>query len=761
MILDLRLLSRTQSIHFRLLEPMANPAAMADEVEDKRPTWRSRIAGFVLTSLILILMGLVNLPYRYVETQSEWIGMTEIEDAGSAQMYQATPTMAGWPLRYSVQYDHIDGRQSRFWSTSRLVGNLGITLALGVIVYAYIQLRYRYIHTARNQKLARSMFDVGIALAILLAPALVMASQYRIANQHRRLGHQMVRNGNVQLSAWLPEAIVNHVPNRMMPAFARIRQVFIRQANDDLVRTVAEVPTLIGLSSYRGSFETSALQPLRDNINLCALELNGRTLNDDDIELIAGLRWLAVLKLPRTNLDADMLRRLDQLPLRHVALNYTPLKLSELGFPGWSETVEELYLTRPAQGVAASLTIEGWPRLRRLSVSRSTSKMNPSVFKIKLVNLPNLMYLRLDRLQKHDCVFRDLPRWYALDEGLSILRFMLRFDEHVPGLMWLSNLVVDGVASIERIGCFAHDLESISIRNAPNVRTLTIGSFYSTPMGDIKLYPADPNRCQTWINQVGSGDGPTTVDFTALPLAGLNLSALANNDRIRHLKLGISGITYQQVQQLSGMEQLESLDIRSCPLEQDQLSWLLQHFPKLKHLNIDGTSLTRFDLMASEQLRSISMTPLEDVEDVRIVDLPALRTRVRLLCTPQLMEIRNAPSLQGLSIEAPWPKNAAVSGLRDLEWFAGGGETIDDSLMDVILNCRELDQLTLAYTSITPQKLREIGRLDRLSLLALPGAPIDDSITANWHNLTSLWEVNFDDTSVSDATIAWLSKIES
>ena len=130
------------------------------------------------------------------------------------------------------------------------------------------------------------------------------------------------------------------------------------------------------------------------------------------------------------------------------------------------------------------------------------------------------------------------------------------------------------------------------------------------------------------------------------------------------------------------MEQLESLDLTYCHLQEDQLSWLLQRFPNLEELSFDGSGLTRFDPTGKTDLKSVRTTTLENVEDIRIVDLPLLKAHIRMSRTPLRMEIRNAQSLRGLAVQAPWPTNAKISGLRDLEWFAGGGEAIGDGLVD-------------------------------------------------------------------------------
>ncbi len=260
---------------------------------------------------------------------------------------------------------------------------------------------------------------------------------------------------------------------------------------------------------------------------------------------------------------------------------------------------------------------------------------------------------------------------------------------------------------------------------------------------------------------MGNGDGPSTLDLTGLPLSHADLSPLTNNTRIRHLRIRDTGISFDQVQQLAEMKQIEKLDISTCRLEADQLTWILEQFPKLKNLSIDGAGLERFDLTVNKHLKWIHVSPLENASEVRIVDFPSLDGFITMSRAPEQLEIRNAHSLRGLALQEPWPKHAKVSGLRDLEWFAGGGEAIDDELIDVLLECGSLDQLTLAYTSISPQKAAEIGQLHKLSMLVITGAEIDDEVTANWHKLKSLWEVNLDDTSISVGTIAWLSRLES
>ncbi len=724
-------------------------------------TRKTRIAGFVLASLVLLLLALFNLPFQYVETEGHWIGVMEVEDAGSYAKYQNPPRMAGWPLNYWVEYDYHGVRQHRFWSTPRLIANALISFTLALLVYAYIQIRDRWTQMARNRRFVQGAFDVGTAAAIFVVPGLMLAYQHHVASQHRRLAKQLVRYGNVYEACWLPKPIVNHVPSGLMPSFLRLRELHLVAADSKSIQAIVELPTLRALHCTRVTLPSSALEKLGNNVHFASLRLSSWPLSESEIEGISRLRWLVQLNLTRTNLDSKMLRRFAHMQFSAADFTGTPIVLSEIGKPQWAQTCEELDLSRPDLNSTGSLTIDGWPRLKHLSVANMLGKINPAPLEIRLTNLPNLESLRINRVQKHHLVLHDLPRLQVIDEGLMELRFMLHHNELVPGLTWVSKLDIDGAASLTSIECFARDLETISIRNAPSLRSLSLGSYLRSALGDITPQPADADRCQAWIKHLGEQDGPATINFSALPLASVDLSPLVNNKRIRHLDFDRSGVSFPQIMQLEGMDQLESLDISSCRLEGDQLSWLLNHFPKLEQLNIDGTQLARFELAGQQRLKKIGTTVLSEVEDVRVVDLPSTSTFIRLSRTPKVLEIRNAPCLRGIAIEAPWPTNASITGLRDLEWFAGGGRAMDDALMEVILKCAKLDQLSLAYTSISRTKLKEIGQLDRLSLLALPGGDVDDEVTANWHRLKMLWEVNLDDTAVSVETLAWLSRIES
>lgn len=737
-------------------------AVMVNQSQPVHSLGKSRIAGLVLACTILAAMGICNLPFQFVETNSRWMGSVEISEGGNVRRFHGLPTMAGWPLRYSIQYDNDGMPDQRYWSTAKLVGNFCIAFCVAVFVYVYIQVKHWKTHGAANGRFTRAIFDGGTALGILMPPLIIVVWNYSVAYQHSRLASQLLRFGNCQMSCWFPEPIAKHVPGGVAQIFMRLREAHLLGPNQQILQRASRLPTLVTLYTYGGEYDASTIKPLTESHHFSALAMNRRNLDRDHVSVVAKLPWLIQLRLVQTNLDNAMMRDLDTLRhLKSVDLSRSNIVLADIGTPDWAATVEEFSVSRPINGSGGSLTVDGWPKLKQLSVSHLTRDMNEAILDVRLTNLPNLKTLRLDRNQKHRLFLRDLPRLARIDEGLANIQRILAYEDLIPGLTWASEMHIDGAASLSRVDCFARDLESLTVKNSNGLRSVSLGSYLVNSMGDSARQPADPEKCQEWIDKLGAGMGPGTVELMDLPLGDADLTPLAQNDRIRKLTLINSRVSFDQLQQLEGMEQMERLDISACRLEEDQLTWILEKFPKLEELTIDGSGLARFDLSKSRQLKKVRTTILEEATELRIVDFPSVETHITLARTPNVLEIRDARSLLGLAIREPWPKNAQVSGLRDLEWFAGGGEEIDDNLLDVLLECESLDQLTLAYTSISPEKAAEIGRLHALTLLAMPGSDIDDEVTANWHRLKTLWEVNFDDTSVSVETLAWLSSIES
>ncbi|MCG8650465.1 MAG: hypothetical protein MI861_11575 [Pirellulales bacterium] len=730
-------------------------------MDTRSSQYKNRLASSVLAVIVIVIMMLVNLPYRYVERDGVWIGSQPFLNNDVYRRLEAMPTMAGWPNRYWVRYEADQG-EDRFWSTRLLVTNVAVGLAAAALVFCFSQLRYRVIRKAHRWRLARLLFDGSLAVLILFLPLTIYALAYRTKAHQWRLLQQSRRKGICYVSCWLPEPVANRFPSGLVDVLLRIRDVKLARPPRQLVEQLVKLDSLAGFHFEGGQFDSEMLSPIQSHIHFGTVGVTDTQLDEEFIALVGRLRWVVALNLSNTNLDSSMLRQLDSLPrLRWVDLRGTRIQLSQLGEPEWSGSVEGLRLPRPPSGQADQLTLTGWPKLKTLALVRRSMRLNESPLTMELVGLPNLENIYIDRVQKHEFVGRQLPRLARIDEDTASLFFALGPTDAVPGLPWFSRLEMEEVSSLKRIGCFARDLKSLSIQDAPSLRYLEVGAYQVLGGGMAKLESIDVAQCQAWIEGLGRGNGPVTVDLTALPLAGIDLAPLAANPRIRQLRLTNTGVQFEQVQGLAGMDQLEKLDLGDCLLKQNQLQWLLDQLPNLRELSIDGTYLESVHLTRNDDLRLLKTTPFEHIRELKLIDVPDLDSSFHLVCSPRLIVIRDAQSLRGIAVEGPWPENVQIEGLRDLEWFSGGGGKLDDTAIDAVMACPELDRLTLAYSSVSRERLAELGKLSKLSRLAVPGSDVDDQVTSNWSSLTKLQELDVSETAVSTQTFRWLAGIES
>ncbi len=744
-----------------LFAPLLSPQLWSIETMNcNAAAWKTRSAGGVLAVLVLLLTVLVNLPYHYVERCGEWVGERLFSENDTSRRMDELPMMAGWPLRYWVRYERDGDNVDRMWSTTRLSANVAIGLLAASLVYAFTLFRARVI--SRNRRTTHLVLDCVVAAFVLALPLTAYALPYHTKTQHSQLIQRTAGFGNAYVAAWVPELLASRLPAGMLETMQRVRHVKFRSPTDEVIRAYAELDTLTGFEFIGGQYDASAVDAFSTNVHFAFLRLRGREMNDQIAQSIASFPWLLELNLSDTSLDSAMYRRFESMPsLRWVDLRGTRVRLAEIGKPQWSSTAQSLFLPPPPIGQEGELVLDGWTELESLAMLRSSFQWNDAAVTLRLSRLPKLTTLSLNRLQKHALYAKDCPRFTRIDEDINTLVFTMGFSDFAPGLTWLSALHLDGVASLTDIGCFGRDLETLSIANAPNLRRLELGSYLIYGSEFARLVPTEGGNRQDWIDELGRGDGPVAVDLTGLPLSGVDLSPLVSNPRIRHLHLGNSGVSFEQVRGLKGMAQLEELDLGDCPLEQDQLNWMLSHFPRLASLRVNVTQLESVALTRNSTLRSLQLTQFERLRDLRMVDIPDLNGCLRLARTPDRLEIRNAPSLRGFSLEQPWPADAVMTGLRDLEWFSAGGPQLHDSVVDTLLQCDALERLVLAHTSVSLEKLAELGSLQGLVSLVLPGAAVDDRVTAQWHALKRLREINLNDSYVAEGTFRWLAEVDS
>ncbi|MEM9589398.1 MAG: hypothetical protein AAGA03_19105, partial [Planctomycetota bacterium] len=492
--------------------------------------------------------------------------------------------------------------------------------------------------------------------------------------------------------------------------------------------------------------------------------LTGTPINEETSMAIASLPWLRSLDLSGTNLDGSTLRQLDGLDkLQHVDVKQTNLQLSDLGRPAWANTVKLLLLPRPRRERTDELTMQGWPQLAELHVTRDGGRFNQEIVSLRLSDMPKLRVVVTNRIQNYAFYGKNLPRFERLTEYEDLERVAMRLmqGQRLPSGIWLSAMELDGAQTIERVECYCETLRTLKVEQCPNLKEVVLEPMLDSFGGIVSTRRNPQQGVQQWINALGIDQGPSRVSLGGVDLRGIDLSPLSKNRRLRVLELSATGIDYQQLKAVSPLPALRRISIQGCEIDSAGLEWMLSEAPTLQRITADLRSIERIDIEGRTQFDSLSSEPLERIQHLRLVDLPRLKSELHLKSTPDLLEIRDVPQLTGITMEAPWPKNCTLKGLRQLRAFNAGGASVDDTVLESIQPCANLDRLTLAYAPVSPEALKQLRRFGRLSYLAVPGCQVNDDVTASWRGLRALRTLNLDDTAVSLETIAWLSQLPS
>lgn len=758
-------------------------------------------------------MVLVNLPYRYVPG-GEWVvgRVTEAhrwEDVESAR----SPVMAGWPFRFWVAYETgtlaeggaIDSAQagqaltgghdpegagfhaagpgfsvsdgkrfavpwwtgqaeSRWWSGRHLALNVLFAVALAVALDRIS--RWGAARAARSPDPRRTQ-----RRSECLAAAIVLAIPVAVFGWHRQgaagdaaEAERLAPFGHCRLVAWLPEPLARRCPSGLSRHWGRVRYVRLDRVNDEAVARAVAFPGLVGLQLGPGDFAASLLEPLSRRPHFAAAVVSHREVNESLTARLAECPWLLQLDLSHTDLDGPRLRPLDRLGrLLWVDLTATRLRLSDVGRPGWAASVRRLRLPRPEPGRADRLVLEDWPQLSELEISDPGFRLNPEPVALCLRGLSELTRLRLDRVQCWDLDMDDVSRLGRLEERVNTPLTLSRLGpgESVPCDLWLSGLRLRRAHSLTQVRGHAADLRTMSVRDCRGLRQLSLSTEVAFADGTNRFRPSVEGPVQAWIDEFGSADGPQRLCLRGIDLGGVELAPLANHRRIRCLDLSHCRHDFGQVRALLERAAVCELTLGECPLDPDELEWLLGRCPRMRHLAGDWGRLSELRLAHNDRLWGLGKSVFHATTRAELIDLPNLRADLCFRSAMEVLRIRDLPHLQGLRVEATWPAAAEVRGVEGLRRLVMGGVTVDDQAFRPFLDCQGLSRITVVDGSLSPEMLRQFGRFRDLRTLELPGAAVDDTVTCRWETLERLRDVCLDQTSVSAQTIRWLSRLKS
>jgi hypothetical protein len=723
-------------------------------------------AACVIASFATLILFAANAPLKYVERERQSSGAFRLS---SSRIFRESemPTMAGWPVRYLIEYP--DETTARYFSWPSLVANMIIAIAVGWILFFMLRFRDQQLQRASPLFCFRTKrsFDAIFACLIFLLPMIFLGTSWGLSERQRRLLRDVSSDANVESSCWYPKLFADKIPSILSPCFKKPRGVEFIRAEADQIISATRLPELVSVGFYGSEIPDDFFQQVSGRQHLSSLSLVGQTLDENCIDSIAGLSHIKRLRINRSNLDAKLLNRLSHWTnLRSLDVADNPIALSNFRRPAWSKTVTKLSLPRPEVGSGDEITIEGWPHLKTLCIRSQSIKINKSTLGVRLANLPELESLLLDRYQKHRLDLSDLPNLDSIDdfpEGQHRLTFR---NVWIPGGCWVESVRLVRLPSLTHCRFYVTELKSFEIDEIPNCKKMVLSCELIAAKGWIQKKVDDQVDFQNLIRAFGENtpsecSGPSTLAFRSVPLSGLDLSPLLSNTAIQKLAFRGCRIQADQVRPETPRQHLAELDLGNCVLNEVQLQRLLSDFPKLETLRASGKELKEVSLVRPNYLKKLQLGGLDNIQSFRLVDQHRLSTELRFRESPSTLIIKNTESLLGIVIEKPMKPGASISGLRNLQWFAAGGPEVNDPIVQQVLMCPDLDRLTLVYPNLSRPMLRQIGQAKHLTALIVPGAGVDQDITDSWEPLRSLWEINLDENQIGGRTIRWLSQNES
>jgi uncharacterized protein YjbI with pentapeptide repeats len=741
---------------------------------------RTRLTAYAVSSLIGILVILLNVPWRYTKVSESWMGQP-------FTMTQQVPTLdtdqitrAGWPWRYQVLIDDgSEGNLSRpkpsnalaaieiakhapkYWSSWALLGDALFALALVWLGFKLWCWRGECITVSENPERTRRKFDFAVAIGCFLLPASLIFSSHWIAKTHQAKIQSVKGHGAYQFTFEAPKFLEKRIPSQLHPCFFRLRRVELLSPSNEALQTLLETSTLRSVFITGGSLDEHSLDPLSHATELTSLALSHSPVTRSVCEDIRNCERLIYLGIKRCDLDSQMAALINQMDkLQHVDLRGNPLSLDVISKPKWSASCRSLLLSRPRPGQEGHLNLAQWPNLERLSVRDSIRIYNDATLKLSLTDMPSLQIIELDRSQKHSLYARNLPRFRQIVEPIDLMLLYGR-EDRLNGLTRFESIELVNVPNLRRLECHAADLKELRLKEVGRLKEISLGVYGYNSHGLITSEDPIVLGDDAWLREIAQTPSLTKVDLAGVRFSVESFKQLASLSYLKQLHIQKANLTPSDLNWVFGLDQLQSLAIRDCRVSAEWLERCLAELPKLRSLHADLSDLEQLTIADNHSLTSLDDFEVSKMNRLELRSLPRLRGSIQIRGDIEELRLVDLPVLDELLIESPWPRRATLKGLTKLRYFGGGGPELDDQVIDQLLKFKRIDHLMLAYPSVSKDRLKELGQYWHLTGLELPGCRVDDEVASHWTKLLRLRVANFDDTQVSSLTFHWLHAIPS
>jgi len=688
---------------------------------------------------------------------------------------------AGWPLKYYVHVKH-DGLPS-FTTLSfyQLLLNGLVWALIATFMSGYFWLSNRNMSPESEAEKPRTgqvgLLDLFVVMLILaLCFGYWRRMMARLSDEKAVAGLVTSYGGRLDESVVVPKVILNIIPAMYHPFFNRIVGVTLESPTDEVLTQVLALPELRRLRLGGGTYDLKRLSELRTLPYLSELRISGRELDSSAVAAIASCKQIVSLNVMRTNISTDGMAAMSNMPrLGKLCLIHTLVDVSKLQEPNWKKAMTELVLPHPGNAtppnpelgddVCAKIVLRDWPALKILTCNEYDELENKNCVVLEVDNCPELSEIKLDQFQRFDLVLNNLPALTRVATMDSQWKTRMRKTESIGVDLWVRKFIQSRTPKLSNLKLFGRDLERLSLDSA-TLPYLGISTEYRSPIKEaLTSFSMEENRAdvflddipveqrQAWIDELGKANGPAEVDLSSTELQGVDLSPLANNTGLRDLDLSWTMLSARQLAKLEGSS-IEKIVLNGNEIDGPNLCRVIPKLPALRELRIFSDKIKELDLESIEKLETIFLEAgPRDFTNLRLVSMPSLRETFDVRWPLRKCELIDVPSIQGLSFQFSLPTGATIRGLRDLKFFAAGGSSITDELMNEVLNCKQLRFLTLAYaTQVSNSMLAKIAELPELEYVALPGCNVNDETIQILSKCKKLTELLLDDTAVTDSS---------
>jgi hypothetical protein len=267
-----------------------------------------------------------------------------------------------------------------------------------------------------------------------------------------------------------------------------------------------------------------------------------------------------------------------------------------------------------------------------------------------------------------------------------------------------------------------------------------------------------------------------SVDLHGIEVTDTLATQVALLGGLEKLTINESVMTLAGWQELGTLSALQQLDLRDCPLNNEQLEAIVKGLPKLKALRLNGTSgRTTVDdnglavLKGCPELKVLAIDGLwvggEGLKHLqgnqKLIELYAAGTTVDdaagelIAKLPALRKLR----LSKTSISSTGIASLSALPLEDLDISEASG--ISDAALEIIGNMKSLKRLNLWRDTVTDAGVEHLAGLTELEWLNLDNTHLADAGLPHLSGMTHLNFLHLGSTGVTDAGMPALASLKS